>query len=131
MLTVLQCIYCFLGYPVAARLVDGQANSSGIVELLYNGAWTKICVDTFDERKARVVCRQLGFEHVLNVTKLTPNLEEHYNPALNWSSLSCAGDETNIAYCNGTVDMETQTPCASMTYLSLECGGGECKLANT
>ena len=101
------------------------------MEILHNGTWTKICVDTFNESNARVVCRQLGFLHVLNVTKLTPNMVANNKTALNGSSLSCAGDETNIAYCNGTVDMETQTPCASMTYLSLECGGGEWKHANT
>ena len=93
------------------------------MEILYNGTWTNICDDVWDDKNSRVVCRQLGFQQVLNVTnfKPEPNVVEHHVTALNGANLSCSGDETNIAYCNGETAFATNEPCESMAYVLLEC----------
>ena len=68
MLSVHSCLlntvifYSRTGDPLEIRLVDGPNNSSGRVEVKYNGTWGTICDNGFRRREATVVCRMLGFD---------------------------------------------------------------------
>ena len=44
-------------------LTGGQSPTEGIVEICFGGIWGSICDNGWDERDARVACRQLGYNH--------------------------------------------------------------------
>lgn len=46
----------------AIRLVGGQSDNEGNIEIFHNGRWGNICDDEWDKYEAEVVCRQLGFK---------------------------------------------------------------------
>jgi hypothetical protein len=55
--------FIVLGSIVVGNLRLSSCNSGGCcrVEILYGGSWGTICDDNFQDKEARVVCRNLGF----------------------------------------------------------------------
>ena len=43
------------------RLLEVQNKFKGLVEVCQGGKWKTVCNRGWDDREARVVCRQLGF----------------------------------------------------------------------
>ena len=46
----------------AVRLMGGEREWEGTVEVCFNGRWGSICEDSWDNREAAVICRQLGYK---------------------------------------------------------------------
>jgi len=47
--------------PVRIRLVNGQNEYEGRVEVLHNNVWGTVCDDNWGVDDAVVVCRSLGY----------------------------------------------------------------------
>ena len=71
---IVKVIFAFIGIYVsvikivpsnctsgAVRLVNGNSDSEGIVEVCYQGVWTAVDGVYWDYCDARVLCRQLGY----------------------------------------------------------------------
>ena len=46
------------------RLVNGQSDYEGLVEVCYDGSWGSICPGYWDNYDAKVACRQLGYTDI-------------------------------------------------------------------
>ena len=51
----------YIVFPVV-RLTGGSSYNEGIVEVNYNGRWGSVCYYGWDELKANIVCKQLGYK---------------------------------------------------------------------
>lgn len=56
--------FCFDFAVIPIKLVGGNTNASGRVELYHNGYYGTICNRNFDRLDLTVVCRMLGFENI-------------------------------------------------------------------
>ena len=54
----------------ALRLTGGD-NSTGRLEINFDGIWGTVCKRNFAEIDGHVACRQLGFKGVISVSNVT------------------------------------------------------------
>ena len=79
------------------RLVNGDTELEGRVEVLYNGEWGTVCDDGWDLNDAQVVCRQRGFGPAVDA-KSSAYYGAGSGPI--WlNSVNCVGTELNIKDC--------------------------------
>ena len=83
--------------PIQVRLVNGDDEFEGRVEVLYAGIWGTVCDDFFDLGSANVVCRQLGYPGALRVANF---LEFGQGTGQIWlDDVRCTGNETSLENC--------------------------------
>ncbi|XP_069120538.1 scavenger receptor cysteine-rich domain-containing protein DMBT1-like [Argopecten irradians] len=93
-------VYSLLNPPPNIRLVEGRSPFEGRVEVFYNGTWGTICDDSWDERDARVVCRQLGYSS--GVARSNAYFGRGEEPT--WlDDVRCDGNETRIQECQSSL----------------------------
>ena len=87
--------------PIQVRLVNGENENEGRVEIFYAGLWGTICEDFFspiDLRSADVICRQLGYPGALRVARYN---EFGRGTGQVWlTNLQCTGNETLLEQCS-------------------------------
>ena len=77
------------------RLVDGDNDYSGILQIYYNGEWGLVCDDFFSYPAGDVACRQLGHQRAYNITSSVDDSGYQYL----LDNVRCNGDETNLFQC--------------------------------
>ena len=80
-------------------MVGGEhAEHQGRVEVLYNGAWGRICHNyLWDFKEANVVCRQLGYDGAVQ-TAFNGNFEIRTG-VIGVTGVQCVANETSISEC--------------------------------
>ncbi|XP_052791481.1 deleted in malignant brain tumors 1 protein-like isoform X3 [Mya arenaria] len=81
------------------RISGGQTNdntTAGKVEMFYHGNWVTMCANDFDDRDAKVVCKELGFP---NSKALVPGAfgRRYYSDYV--VGFNCTGSEITIVNC--------------------------------
>ena len=98
----------------AVRLIDGDIEQEGRVEVCLNGLWGLICLYGWDASDAYVACKQLGYDSGIGVLGLFINLINCCNSApaqlgpqfgsgngpMMYSNISCQGYEKSLSQCS-------------------------------
>ena len=79
------------------RLVNGNTNLQGRLEIYHNNTWGTICDDSFDILDANVACRQLGFSSAINYANSFYNGQASGKIWLD--DLHCSGFESSLIDC--------------------------------
>ncbi|XP_005185263.2 lysyl oxidase homolog 3B isoform X1 [Musca domestica] len=82
----------------AIRLVGGDAEYEGNIEVLHNNKWGSVCDDEWDMVEGRIVCEQLGYAGVRKVTH-----SGYFGPAKRrfWmDNIFCEGHEKELTHCH-------------------------------
>ena len=87
--------HCFS--DVEIRLVGGRSPERGQVEVMYNGAWGRICDDAWDKKDADVVCRMMGYPGS-QAASFGGSFDE--DEVKFWlDDVKCTGNESSIVFC--------------------------------
>ncbi|XP_023933282.1 deleted in malignant brain tumors 1 protein-like isoform X5 [Lingula anatina] len=91
-------VRCTSGEPVEVRLVGGDHDGEGRVEVHHNGRWGTVCDDSWDDNDARVVCRMLGYSPDDAVSFSRAHFGQGTDPIL-MDNVACSGNEASIEAC--------------------------------
>ena len=84
-------------HVLIVRLVGGSSKIEGRVEIQHHGTWGKVCGNSWDLRDGHVVCRTLGYNHALQVSR---NSKYGYGGGRTWlDHLQCNGSENSLNSC--------------------------------
>ncbi|WAQ99222.1 NETR-like protein, partial [Mya arenaria] len=84
------------------RLVDGDHNHSGRVEVYYQNQWGTVCRQNFDHNDLMVVCRTLGYYRGYGYGKIYEGVPASGGNVV-IEDLQCRGSESNVKLCTSKV----------------------------
>ncbi|XP_063963722.1 deleted in malignant brain tumors 1 protein-like [Lytechinus pictus] len=90
-------ISCWERDDIQVRLVNGDSDKEGRVEVRSMGHWGTVCDDNWDLKDANVVCRMLGFERAVSYT-CCAGYGEGSGPII-LDKVDCNGTENNLGHC--------------------------------
>lgn len=86
----------------AIRLVDGDTDNEGRVEICYNNLWGTVCDDLWNQKAARVACRQLGYIDVEHSVALSGAYFGQGLSAIHLDEVNCFGNESSLEQCDNS-----------------------------
>ena len=90
---------------IRVRLTGSKKPHAGRVEVEYKGVWGTISSHGWNKSDARVVCRQLGYNDVLQaITDASSQFDQDIVSSPVWfSDVNCNGTEPSLLHCSRTV----------------------------
>ncbi|XP_072175915.1 uncharacterized protein [Diadema setosum] len=78
--------------------LKGMNNGEGIVEVWYRTRWGQLCANRWTMTEGDVACRQLGYEGVTRVMRVSPG-DENIELQVVLNGTECRGSESMLAEC--------------------------------
>lgn len=103
------------------RLVNGTTNSSGRVEIYFNGEWGTVCNKGWDLADATVVCRQLGYPAAIETYRYTATYVGEGSGFVWLINVGCHGNESGLLECKH--ESFGQTECTHKEDVGVLCKG--------
>ena len=107
---------------IKLRLVGGSSYNEGRVEVNYNGEWSTVCDDGWDDTDAGVVCRQLGFGSSGTAIGLAGFGQGSGSIWLD--NVTCTGNESILASC-GHLGVGITRSCDHSEDAGVKCSGSQ------
>ncbi|KAL4444036.1 hypothetical protein ABPG75_011773 [Micractinium tetrahymenae] len=107
----------------AIRLVEGDGDASGRLEVLVDGQWGTVCDDGFENYAADVACRQLGYSYGGVVAP-----PDTFPRGFNYIALdetNCFSDESSLKQCQ----LNPNGDCTHSEDVGLFCVDGSSSVA--
>ncbi|XP_033099551.1 uncharacterized protein LOC117103150 [Anneissia japonica] len=99
------------------RLINGEFDSEGRLEVYTDSGWHSICTQDINTEAARVVCKQLNFDDVKNISDVSTT--NSTSSALH--NISCSGRESRFEEC--MFEIMSNKMCKRNVYLFCEPSG--------
>ena len=80
---------------IPLRLMGGNSEYEGLVQVYHDGEWGSICRDGFDVRDGIVLCRGLGYQYKAHYFDGRYGSDDNYL----LENLGCQGNESSIDGC--------------------------------
>ncbi|XP_039373302.1 scavenger receptor cysteine-rich type 1 protein M130-like [Mauremys reevesii] len=120
------------GRSESLRLLNGESQCDGRVEISLHGVWGRVLDDQWDMNDASVVCRQLQCG-VAEKAYTPPKSEQQIGP-VGLRSVQCAGNETRLTLCDNSTSETAQAGiaedvgvvCSGSRQIRLVNGTGRC-----
>ena len=93
-------------------------DSSGLLEVYFDGEWGYVCDDGWNEVNGDVVCRILGYEGVILSSGFHFSTDVNYR--LNY--IYCTGGEESLLSCS--YSLYTQNFCSVYEHIFISCFPG-------
>jgi deleted-in-malignant-brain-tumors protein 1 len=114
-------VMCDVTTQIPLRLMGGNSEYEGLVQVYHDGEWGSICRDGFDVRDGIVLCRGLGYQYKAHYFDGRYGSDDNYL----LENLGCQGNESSIdgcfptwgdvGFCFGEVGIECIAPSGNMT----------------
>ena len=82
------------------RLVGGDSDNEGHVEVYHRGRWGIVCGDFWDLTDANVVCHQLGYSRATSAYTYARIYFGSHSGPIYYDDVACTGNETRLADCS-------------------------------
>ena len=119
----------YTGSAQDIRLIGGNADNEGRVEVLRNGQWQTVCDNSWDLNDANVACRQLGYGHAI---RAVTHSGFGRGTGGQWvASILCTGSERRLQDCTGSTLFSRilRLSCSHLTDTGVICStSSECRV---